>query len=263
MNSSIHFVSIFRDLFFECAFSGTKKSLSRYLSTFYSISTKEFNTGRTALHFAVLGNNKENVLFLLSKGASRHEEDRFGNTPLHYAALSNDDAIISALLYCFDDLYITNNMGETPIAIAVSKKNNNFLRISKPLWLVTMSHRSKSFLHRLQQKLSDESMNLEDIFSCPITFDFIPDKPCAVENSSRWWQIYDYVSLRKCESNPVTKESLSVKDIIVIDKSELKNIYNQNKSVESPRAVNESIQFCSFSRNDNEKGASSFKYKNK
>lgn len=246
MYSAVNFVTVFRALFFEAALSGSTKSLNRYISSFYSVNTIDFNTERTALHFAVLGQNKENIFYLLSKNASRYAVDCYGNTPLHYAALSTDTSIISVLFSCFEDLNILNNSGSSPLALARSIDNRALIDFATPLILATRAYGSKVYLKQLHEKFSEDLVSLDDIFCCPITFDLLPTRPCAVRGSSRWWQVYNYDSLIKCRNNPLTNEELSINNIVLLDRDELKAFYEEVKSKTDVLKLTEAKEICSF-----------------
>ena len=53
--------------------------------------------GRTALHFAAIGNSPAVVSFLLSREAPLHVKDRFGKTPLDYARRFKHEDIVQLL----------------------------------------------------------------------------------------------------------------------------------------------------------------------
>lgn len=50
-------------------------------------------TGRTALHWAVVKNNANNIPLLMQHNASLHTKDRFGKTPAQYAAQSKFETV--------------------------------------------------------------------------------------------------------------------------------------------------------------------------
>lgn len=87
------------------------------------LNTRDLGTGETALHISVKAHNDNWVGFLLNKGANPEIRDRDGNTPLHDAALYADPTALAYLISVKAKVNATNNRGETPLILAVQRKD--------------------------------------------------------------------------------------------------------------------------------------------
>jgi len=87
------------------------------------LNTRDPATGETALHISVKTHAVNWVGFLLNKGANPDIKDRNGNTPLHDAALVGDPTSLTYLLGMKARVNATNNNGETPLILAVHRRD--------------------------------------------------------------------------------------------------------------------------------------------
>jgi len=87
------------------------------------LNTRDPSTGETALHLSVKAHNDNWVGFLLNKGANTEIKDRDGNTALHDAALVGDPTALAYLISMKARVNATNNNGETPLILAVHRKD--------------------------------------------------------------------------------------------------------------------------------------------
>jgi ankyrin repeat protein len=93
------------------------------------LNTRDPSTGETALHLSVKAHNDNWVGFLLNKGADTEIKDRNGNTALHDAALVGDPTAISYLTSMKARVNATNNNGETPLVLAVHRKDIEIVQL--------------------------------------------------------------------------------------------------------------------------------------
>ena len=87
------------------------------------LNTRDPSTGETALHISVKAHNGSWVGFLLNKGINTEIKDRQGNTALHDAALVGDPTALTYLLAMKARVNATNNNGETPLILAVHRRD--------------------------------------------------------------------------------------------------------------------------------------------
>jgi len=92
------------------------------------LNTRDRTTGETALHIAVKQHQDSWVGFLLNKGANPDIRDNDGNTPLHDAALFGDVTAINYLVSMKAKVNQTNNRGETPLVLAVHRRDPLLVR---------------------------------------------------------------------------------------------------------------------------------------
>ncbi len=92
------------------------------------LNTRDLTTGETALHISVKAHNDNWVGFLLNKGADTEVRDRDGNTALHDAALYADPTAMTFLISMKAKVNATNNRGETPLILAVQRKDLGLAR---------------------------------------------------------------------------------------------------------------------------------------
>lgn len=92
------------------------------------LNTRDPGTGETALHISVKAHNDNWVGFLLNKGANTEIKDREGNTALHDAALMGDPTAMAYLISMKAKVDATNNNGETPLILAVHRKDIDLVR---------------------------------------------------------------------------------------------------------------------------------------
>jgi len=92
------------------------------------LNTRDPSTGETALHISVKAHQDNWVGFLLNKGADPEVKDRDGNTPLHDAALMGDQTAMTFLIGMNAKVNATNNNGETPLILAVHRKDIALVR---------------------------------------------------------------------------------------------------------------------------------------
>ena len=87
------------------------------------LNTRDPANGETALHISVKAHNDNWVGFLLNKGANPDIRDRDGNTALHDAALYSEPTAATFLLSVKANVNATNNRGETPLILAVQRRD--------------------------------------------------------------------------------------------------------------------------------------------
>ncbi|HMI18936.1 MAG TPA: ankyrin repeat domain-containing protein [Sphingomonas sp.] len=92
------------------------------------LNTRDPATGETALHISVKAHNDNWVGFLLNKGANVEIRDRDGNTALHDAALFADPTAMAYLIALNAKVNATNNRGETPLILAVQRRDLGLAR---------------------------------------------------------------------------------------------------------------------------------------
>ncbi len=92
------------------------------------LNARDPGTGETALHISVKAHADNWVGFLLNKGADTSIRDREGNTALHDAALFGDTTALAYLLSVNAKVDPTNNRGETPLILAVQRRDLTLVR---------------------------------------------------------------------------------------------------------------------------------------
>jgi len=93
------------------------------------LNTRDPGTGETALHISIKTHADNWVGFLLNKGANTEIKDHQGNTPLHDAALFGDQTALTYLIGMKARVNATNNNGETPLILAVHRKDIDAVRL--------------------------------------------------------------------------------------------------------------------------------------
>lgn len=93
------------------------------------LNTRDPSTGETALHISVKAHADNWVGVLLNRGANTEIKDRDGNTPLHVAALVGDTTALSYLVAMKARVNATNGSGETPLTLAVHRRNIDVVRM--------------------------------------------------------------------------------------------------------------------------------------
>ncbi len=107
----------------RAAFLGYEAAIDIILERHPSIDINHKNhLGRTALHEAVLGNQKELVSKLVcSRKVQQDAKDNEGNTACHLACIKGDDALLDTLLGYSDVYYdMQNHEGNTPLHLLLS-----------------------------------------------------------------------------------------------------------------------------------------------
>ena len=89
------------------------------------------DTGKTALHHAVIKGDETLVLKLINQGANVRASDLDNNTPLHYAVTSGLENIVKILLDHKAPINAINNEGETSLHIATQKENKTISDLLK------------------------------------------------------------------------------------------------------------------------------------
>jgi ankyrin repeat protein len=84
-----------------------------------SLDTRRSENGRRALNWAALNDRPDAIRFLVAHGATVNLANLTGFTPLHHAAESGSVNAAKALLDAGADPTWPNNMGETPLDVAV------------------------------------------------------------------------------------------------------------------------------------------------
>ncbi|PSN51182.1 hypothetical protein C0J52_06044 [Blattella germanica] len=83
-----------------------------------------FNTkGKTPLFDALKKKKQEIAIKLLKHGANPNAKDKYGNTPIHYAVGKQLMKVVECILELKCDIDCTNNAGETPLIIAIMRRN--------------------------------------------------------------------------------------------------------------------------------------------
>ncbi len=100
------------------------------LSKGADINSKDDN-GATSLHKAALNNRTEMTAFLISKGANVKYRDMDGNTPLHWAAEAGKTGPAQVLLKNGADVNAKDDNGDTPMKLAVKNKHKNMVELLK------------------------------------------------------------------------------------------------------------------------------------
>jgi len=111
-----------KDSIFEAAKLGDIDKLKDLLSKNPEIvNNKHFHDyQRTALHYAVIFQQKEAVRLLIDKGATINNSDMdYGMVPLHYVAINGNTGIADLLLSKGAELDVDDNFGWTPLHKAV------------------------------------------------------------------------------------------------------------------------------------------------
>jgi ankyrin repeat protein len=93
------------------------------------INTKEASSGEGALHIVVRGRDLNWLTFLLGKGAKPDIQDRSGTTPLGIAAQLGWAEGAEMLLRSRASVDMPNSRGETPLILAVQKRDATMVRL--------------------------------------------------------------------------------------------------------------------------------------
>lgn len=99
------------------------KSMSRS-----DLDKKDANSGRTALHWAVLNKNFDCARQLVSAGASLDVQDKQGKTPLHTAVSNGDRAMIKMLIEAGVSVDVTDNEKHKPQECAPDRDTSLFVK---------------------------------------------------------------------------------------------------------------------------------------
>jgi cytohesin len=83
----------------------------------------------TALHFAVYGNRKAMVEYLLRKGANVEARNGSGQTPLHGAAWKGFLDIAKVLLAAGANMEARTDNGLTPLDFAMDQKHGKMIEL--------------------------------------------------------------------------------------------------------------------------------------
>lgn len=92
------------------------------------INTRDVSTGDSALHIVMQRRDTTWLNFLLSKGARPDIRDKAGNTPMLIAAQLGFADAIPALVQYKADVNGSNGRGETPLIIAVQRRDIAMVR---------------------------------------------------------------------------------------------------------------------------------------
>lgn len=144
--------------------------------------------GRTALQWACYKGHRRTVQWLLSRAASVAHRDHEGMTAIHWAALKGHEQAAEMLLEvgAVNLLHVADAAGDTPIALAVRKKNR---------YLVMCFHKCQ-LLQFLFGRPYISRNHYANLFVCFIAFNTIvfafimapgiaPHRPLAVI----WWSL--------------------------------------------------------------------------
>jgi ankyrin repeat protein len=93
------------------------------------INTRESSTGESALHIVARGRDLTWLTFLLGKGARPDVQDKNGITPLAVAAQLGWVEGAEMLLRRQAAVDLPNNRGETPLILAVQKRDAAMVRL--------------------------------------------------------------------------------------------------------------------------------------
>ena len=93
------------------------------------INTRDSSTGESALHIVARGRDLNWLTFLLGKGARPDSQDRNGTTPLAVAAQLGWVEGAEMLLRGRAAVDLPNNRGETPLILAVQKRDAAMVRL--------------------------------------------------------------------------------------------------------------------------------------
>jgi 26S proteasome non-ATPase regulatory subunit 10 len=105
----------------QAAHDGDIQAVKQYLNASGDVNAKG-EDGRTPLHGAVIGRQKEVVELLLAEGADVNAKNRVELTPLHYAG---DQINVCEFLLSKDaQVNAVNNAGETPLDNAIFWKDS-------------------------------------------------------------------------------------------------------------------------------------------
>ena len=214
-----------RDVFFSAAQHDNYYTLKSLATLGFSVNMHDERNGKTVFHYATKGQSKSIVRYLVTQNADRLSRDHFGNTPLHYAASWPDIEVISSLYQRYDDFLVPNNFNRRPIDIARENDNQALLNFFLPLERAAVDVNTNFYIRSLRGALVKKELDISDTLSCPISLELIPDKPCVIRGSSRWWQIYDYESLLRCENDPLTRQAFDAHDLVLLDKQRLYDLY--------------------------------------
>jgi ankyrin repeat protein len=92
------------------------------------IDTRDASSGERAVHIVTRERDRNWLAFLLQKGANANAKDGSGQAPLHIAASIGFVEGAQLLLLRGGQVDITNNQGETPLILAVQRRNLPMVR---------------------------------------------------------------------------------------------------------------------------------------
>mmetsp|Transcript_7817 Transcript_7817/g.18068 ORF Transcript_7817/g.18068 Transcript_7817/m.18068 type:complete len:681 (+) Transcript_7817:69-2111(+) len=121
--------------------------------------------GRTALQWACYKGNKRTVQWLLSRGASIVHRDHEGMTAVHWAAFKGQEQIADMLMDvgAVELLDVPDVSGETPIALAMRKKNR---------YMVGVFHKCQIFYYILGRPHLSRN-HFANLFMCFIIYNIL------------------------------------------------------------------------------------------
>lgn len=93
------------------------------------INTKDTSSGEAGLHIVARGRDLNWLTFLLGKGARPDIQDRSGTTPLGIAAQLGWAEGAEMLLRARASVDMPNSRGETPLMLAVQKRDPTMVRL--------------------------------------------------------------------------------------------------------------------------------------
>lgn len=113
--------------------SWIKTNESRKILEFCTINRFDINqrddTGKTLLMHAVIENQEDVVMRLISEGkANPHFKDNAGNTALHWALVKNNERLMDILLFFGADPNAVNKKGVSPFSLSSIKNELRFLK---------------------------------------------------------------------------------------------------------------------------------------
>ncbi|KAI6191395.1 Phospholipase A(2) [Aphelenchoides bicaudatus] len=120
---------------------------------------------RTPLHCAVIQEDVERAVYLLSFGASVRAVGKRGNSPLHLAVSKNNEALVKILL-CFDaDYELKNKDGQAPVEMkstaAVAKIFTQLIKSKQSSMAADSGQDLSDIIHFKQEKAVDYQEALE------------------------------------------------------------------------------------------------------
>jgi ankyrin repeat protein len=107
------------------AVTGGNREMTELLIASGSIVDMRENHGNTALHFAAANNHRNVAEVLVRKGAEINARGSNGSTPLHTAAQWGSRDMVEFLLANGAEVNAKNQTGLTPLRLAVSNKRND------------------------------------------------------------------------------------------------------------------------------------------
>lgn len=122
--------------------------------------------GKTALHFAVMNDNKNCAYELLKNNANPNIKDQYGYTPLHYAAKYNLLYNSKILINSDADINTTTTKGWTPLMLAADNNSENVakLLIYKKANINTKNNEGKTVLDMVTER---QNVNLSKFIIDP------------------------------------------------------------------------------------------------